>query len=306
MPHPTPPLAACSPDSHGPRHRSVPCHMYSHVIAGERMARTASVSRLPLHIRRAHGLLLPILLPPVAPVYHHSPGRGQNHHGVGPVVEVCFRDAGDALGAGEVVCIVPNATFSSKHEGIAVKNHTVRAGQAHPHLVAFEVGAWVEVEDKHKLSTLAHNHLLLVILLRHAQVAVCDKVVAVVQLVHCRVKVVQLHVQQVRGVDKVPLPPAVLIAPAVTVAGEVNPLGVPKLVAHEVEPPIPAEREGEETDHLVEGQAAGDHRGLLHQGAHSCVHLGVHQAEGHCLVSDQGLVVALAVCNDFLCEAAVA
>eukprot|EP00961_Rhodomonas_salina_P072871 978948-Rhodomonas_salina.1 len=51
-------------------------------------------------------------------------------------------------------------------------------------------------------------------------------------------------------VGKVPLAPSVVVAPVVAKAGEVDPLGVPELVAHEGEVPLAAERHRDHADHL--------------------------------------------------------
>eukprot|EP00951_Prasinocladus_malaysianus_P021839 scaffold181505_cov33-Prasinocladus_malaysianus.AAC.1 len=164
----------------------------------------------------------------------------------------------------------------------------------------------MEVEDKDKLIALADNDLALVVLLADAQVWGADEAKPVVQLMHGLVPLVELVVQQVRPVHQAPLAPAVLVAPVVAVSREVDPLGVAKLVAHEVQPAVPAERHRQQPCHLVEGDASSDDRRLLLQGAHVVIHLGVHQAEGDGLVAHESLVVALAVRHHLLREPPVA
>ena len=69
--------------------------------------------------------------------------------------------------------------------------------------------------------------------------------------------------------DQTPAPrvPCVVPRPLVALAREVDPLWVPKLVAHEVEVGLPAQRHGHQADELVEGHATGnDCRGRALQG----------------------------------------
>ena len=107
-------------------------------------------------------------------------------------------------------------------------------------------------------------------------------------------------------VRQIPLPAAVLVTPVVALAREVDPLGVPQLVAHEVQVGLAPEGHGDEPNHLVQGHAPDDDLGGLVQRAHAFVHLGAHQPEGDRLVPDQRLVVTLGVSHRLLGVPAVA
>ena len=84
------------------------------------------------------------------------------------------------------------------------------------------------------------------------------------------------------------------VAPAVALAREVDPLGMPELVAHEVEVGLTARGDGHQADHLVQGHAAVDDD-VLRSAVHVEIHLLVHQPEGDGLVADERLVVRLGV-----------
>jgi len=62
--------------------------------------------------------------------------------------------------------------------------------------------------------------------------------------------------------------------------GEVDPLGVPELVAHEAEPAVAAKRDRGRADHLVQRHAARDRRRRRLQRRHARVHLRAHQPPG--------------------------
>ncbi len=93
--------------------------------------------------------------------------------------------------------------------------------------------------------------------------------------------------------------------PVVAFAGEVEPFGVTELIAHEVEPAFAAERERDEANHFVEGDAAFDD-GVVVALAHVPVHFLIHQAEGEGLVADECLVVTFGVGDGCFAVAAVA
>ena len=72
-----------------------------------------------------------------------------------------------------------------------------------------------------------------------------------------------------------------LEGPAVALAREVDPLGVPELVAHKVEVALAAEARRDEADELVQRDAAVDDWVARHlERAHVPVHLLVHQPAG--------------------------
>ena len=71
-----------------------------------------------------------------------------------------------------------------------------------------------------------------------------------------------------------------------------------KLVAHEVEIGLTAQAECYETNHLVESNATVDHQGVI--GSAHVVALGVEKPHGYGFVTDNSLIVALAIGNDLL------
>ena len=95
-----------------------------------------------------------------------------------------------------------------------------------------------------------------------------------------------------------------MVGPVVALAGEIEPLGVAELIAHEAEPALAAEGEGKQADDLVEGDAALDDRVLV-LGGHVPIHLFVHEPEGEGLIADECLVVAFRVGDGGLAVAAV-
>ena len=111
---------------------------------------------------------------------------------------------------------------------------------------------------------------------------------------HILVKITQPLVFEIFVVPQAPLAAAVMEAPAVAFTGEVDPLRVAKLVAHEVEVGLAAATQGEQADHLVQGDGAVND-GVVAVLVHVGVHGGVCQAEDHGLVSHQRLVVAFHV-----------
>lgn len=68
------------------------------------------------------------------------------------------------------------------------------------------------------------------------------------QLQHVLVPQLQVLVPQVVRVGQGPLATGVLVAVAIALPRKVNPLWVSKLVAHEVQPRLAAQRAGDETD----------------------------------------------------------
>ena len=116
---------------------------------------------------------------------------------------------------------------------------------------------------------------------------------------HGHLKGVQIFVFKVGIVCQGPLAAAILVAPAVALPGEVDPLRVAELVAHEGQVALAAQTHGQQTDHLVQGHAPVDHQILVVIG-HTPVHFLVAQAEHHRLVPHQRLVVGLHIADDLL------
>ena len=121
---------------------------------------------------------------------------------------------------------------------------------------------------------------------------------------HVVVPVVEELILQVLAVDEVPLAAGILVAPSVALAREVDPLGMPPLVAHEVEITAIDGRGGDKPDELVQRHAAA-HHAVVVANHHVPVHLLVDKAEDDGLVAHQRLVVTLGIGNGLLVGTAV-
>ena len=95
-----------------------------------------------------------------------------------------------------------------------------------------------------------------------------------------------------------------MIRPAITFAREVNPFGVTKFIAHEVEVPTIHRRSCRQANELVQSNSAvcGDGTTLM---THVPIHIRICQAEDERLVTDQSLVVALGIANGLLLFTAI-
>mmetsp|Transcript_8241 Transcript_8241/g.15658 ORF Transcript_8241/g.15658 Transcript_8241/m.15658 type:complete len:572 (-) Transcript_8241:563-2278(-) len=162
------------------------------------------------------------------------------------------------------------------------------------------------VEDKHAVPALVHDELVLVALAGDVLVRGGHALVLLLHPVHGALEVVQELVAQMVHIHKVEPSAGKVVAIAVSrdqlslgvdaiVAGEVDPLGVAELVAHEGEVALPAQGHGEDADHLVQRKPAVHAVRRLPDGGHLIVHVGVHQPEGQRLGPHQRLVVGLGV-----------
>ena len=91
-----------------------------------------------------------------------------------------------------------------------------------------------------------------------------------------------------------PLAACIFVAPAVALTGEVNPFGVAEFVAHEVQ--VTAVNRGgrDQTNHLMQGNAAVDHEVAVILGEVP-VHISVNEAENDGLVAHERLVMAFGI-----------
>mmetsp|Transcript_7040 Transcript_7040/g.15466 ORF Transcript_7040/g.15466 Transcript_7040/m.15466 type:complete len:492 (-) Transcript_7040:1049-2524(-) len=236
-------------------------------------------------------LRLRCLINPV--VGHRGAGRSQNIHELVPVMEqpaVLYR-------GGEVVHLPPHAALASKAERVRVQGHPPLARYRSSNLVSLVVLVGAPVENKEQRPPLKHQHLLLLVHVGDPLVGVGQEVEPVIQLHHSLVPGQQLAVQQVIAVPQTPLPPCIVVAPAITITREVDPLGVTKLIAHEGEVALTPQSHGHQADHLVQGHPPRHHPTLLSECRHTLVHLGAHQPECNGLISHEGLVVTLGVAD---------
>ena len=109
-------------------------------------------------------------------------------------------------------------------------------------------------------------------------------------------KFIEIGIFQIGVVCQTPLPAAIVVAPAVALPGEVNPLGVAEFIAHKGQIPLTAQAHGQQTDQLVQGHAPVDDHTLALT-VHRPVHLFVAQPEHNGLVPHQRLVMGFAVAD---------
>lgn len=136
--------------------------------------------------------------------------------------------------------------------GVSVEHHAISARHIDANAVVAEALRGVEVEDEYQSSSLKDNHLVILVLQRDVCLGSSQPAKLGFAVVHEAVKLVQELVAQEMVLGKVELSSGVPEGVVVAFAGEVEPLGVTKLVAFEVEVAFTSQAVGEETDHLVE------------------------------------------------------
>ena len=121
---------------------------------------------------------------------------------------------------------------------------------------------------------------------------------------HLAVEITEEMIVKVGVVDKIPLAARILVAPSVALAREVNPFGMTKLVAHEVQVATVHGRSRYKANHLVQGYAT-IHAIVLVATAEVPIHISVNKTEDDSLVAHESLVVTFAVADGALVGAAV-
>ena len=124
------------------------------------------------------------------------------------------------------------------------------------------------------------------------------------QMYHIAIEGIEELIIEVLTIDELPLTAGILVAPAIAFAREIDPFWMTELIAHEVEITAIDGSEGDETDHLVEGNAAVDVE-ILVTDAEVPVHVGIDQSEDDCLVAYKCLIVALYIRDGLLVGTAV-
>mmetsp|Transcript_15557 Transcript_15557/g.33794 ORF Transcript_15557/g.33794 Transcript_15557/m.33794 type:complete len:656 (+) Transcript_15557:2686-4653(+) len=185
---------------------------------------------------------------------------------------------------------------------VGVKHHPHRLVHGHANLVIGVAVSGVEVEHEEEVSTLKGDHLVTLVFEDNILMFVAQETIPVLAGVHELVEVLEEVVSEVVGVGQVPSASAMVVAPAVLGAREIDPLRVAELVAHEGQVAFATQGQDDKPDHLVEGQTAVDAEGVIGalDEAHASVHLGIHEPEGQGLVSHNGLIVGLAIGDDLL------
>mmetsp|Transcript_126990 Transcript_126990/g.301597 ORF Transcript_126990/g.301597 Transcript_126990/m.301597 type:complete len:383 (-) Transcript_126990:128-1276(-) len=197
---------------------------------------------------------------------------------------------------------IVQAHVTSKSALVCVQDTAHRFVAMGPDLVAFIAVARMEVERENQISAFKHDHLVHFTLLADILMRCIHELVSILAGMHKLIKGLEELVAQQIILCQVPSTSAVLVAPAVLRAREVDPLGVPELVAHEVQVALAAQGEHKKSDHLVQRQATVDAHGRqgAGEGAHAGVHLGIHEPKGQGLVSHNRLIVGLCIGHHLL------
>ena len=96
------------------------------------------------------------------------------------------------------------------------------------------------------------------------------------------------------------LPTGIVVAEAIPLPREVQPLRMAKLVPNECEVGLPSQSKGDEPNQLMQCHPSVNGGRALGDGGHVSVHLSIHEPEGQALVPHQCLVMALSVGNTLL------
>ena len=111
---------------------------------------------------------------------------------------------------------------------------------------------------------------------------------------HRLVKAVEVREEIIGVIDETPLTTGVFVTPSVAFAREVNPLRMAELIAHERQISAVDGGGGDETNHLMQRDAAVRHEGGMTV-LEMPVHVGIDETEDDGLVAHQRLVVTLCV-----------
>lgn len=181
--------------------------------------------------------------------------------------------------------VLVNPAKAAHFFGIRIENTTVCPFDLNPDAVISIALRRMEVEDEDDSGSLEYNDLVTLVLERDECLRGMEPTVSLLALVHVPIKVVEELVTEQVIVSEVQLPPSVPVRVVVPFPGEVQPLGVAKLVAFKVEIPLTPEAVGEQTDHLVQRHApindGRERRGRGHVG----VKLGITEVHHDALVT---------------------
>lgn len=190
--------------------------------------------------------------------------------------------------------------MASEVQVISGENHFYFPARFHVHIVVFVTVRMVEVEHEQQVSLLVNQNLVRIVLRPDILIRRLQNVVLHVQPDHLLLKVVQKMVPQSRVLSQVPSSSAVLVGPTVSLAGEIDPLRMPKLVTHECQVPLSAQTEGDEPDHFVKGHAPENPRGFLIEDGHVGVGFGIEEPHGDSFIAYEGLIVTLGISDALL------
>ncbi len=194
---------------------------------------------------------------------------------------------------GDVGDAVVSKAVATEFLGIGVEYNIVGACGNEEAVVGVRT-RWREVEDEYQVAALEAQYLIAIIVPYLLHRSVLEVTHALDDLEHLTVEIAQPMVAEVLIVNQVPLATGILIRPAITLAWEVDPLGMTELVAHEVQITTVDGSCRHQTNHLVQGDASLCHIVdiLLRE---MPIHIGVDETEDDGLVAHQCLVVTLAV-----------
>mmetsp|Transcript_73579 Transcript_73579/g.204461 ORF Transcript_73579/g.204461 Transcript_73579/m.204461 type:complete len:285 (+) Transcript_73579:237-1091(+) len=201
-----------------------------------------------------------------------------------------------SLAAGERVLVTPiQSHLASEALLVRVEDHAQTFSPWLPDLVVRVRIRWVEVEDEEAVTPFEDDHLVCLVLERAELVLRSDECETVVEGLHRLVKRLEELVLEVILSRQVESAPAMLIAPAVELRGEIHPLGVSEFVAHEIQIALATEAQDDKAEHLVQGQSTVDDHVRRAQSAHVGVHRCVHEPESRRLIAHNRLIVRLDV-----------
>mmetsp|Transcript_92966 Transcript_92966/g.165325 ORF Transcript_92966/g.165325 Transcript_92966/m.165325 type:complete len:270 (-) Transcript_92966:1073-1882(-) len=165
----------------------------------------------------------------------------------------------------------------------------------------------MKVKHEEELSSFEDNHLVSIVLQRDILMLRFHPGESVLEGIHELVKVLKELVAKQVVVGQVEAAPAVLVAPAVLFTREVYPFWMTKFVANEIQVGFTSEAQDQESNHLVQCKSAVHSHAVMRilVNTHVCVHGCVHQPEGQCLVSNNGLVMGFSISHHLLFPASV-
>ena len=179
---------------------------------------------------------------------------------------------------------------------VAVEDDLVGGQLFGGELVTVERCGGVEVEKEDEASFFESEDFFLVVAPEVDRGVGGQKFVFLDEFQHVFVESSEVFVSEMVGVGEAPMSHSMMEAPVVAFPREINPFGMAEFVAHEVEVALSRECERDETNHFVESDGSVDLE-VRGEDGHVAVHLLVGKPEHDGFVTDQGLIVRLAVAD---------
>ena len=123
-------------------------------------------------------------------------------------------------------------------------------------------------------------------------------------LEHRSIEIAQVVEVEVLVVHQIPLATSIFMTPSIALAWEVNPFGMTKLIAHEVEVTTIDSRGGEQANHLVQSYAAM-HVVVFVALLEVPIHVSIDKAEDDGFIAHQCLVVTFGIRDSLLIGATI-